>query len=88
VVQLQADPRGLGTQQRQAWLSKGLIAGRWLRLIPCSLPIWLILLLRMTLLGRPFCGSVRVSNPPRARRLGTVQVVSLCSPACSTQFSG
>jgi hypothetical protein len=64
LAQLQEGRRGLDTQQQEAWLSKGRIAGRWLRLIPCSRPIWLILLFRMMLLGRPFYGIVLVSPTP------------------------
>ena len=57
LVQLQAESRGLGTQQLQAWLSggsKGLSGAQWTRSILYSQPTWFILLSRMTSLGRPF----------------------------------
>ena len=38
LVQLQAESRGLGTQQLQAWLSEGLRGVQWPRLILCSRP--------------------------------------------------
>ena len=65
-AQLQGESQGLGTHRQEAWQ---LCEDRWLRLIPCSLPMWLMSTLRTTMLERPFYGSEWGSNSPLARRL-------------------